>query len=924
MGLSKSMEDEEVLTLAGEVMGTPNYMSPEQIDGANDVDLRADIYSLGATLYHVLTGHMPFQGSSVMDVLRKQAKAELADPRSFKPALSEHCVSLLQIMLAKQREDRQADWATVVTDMDAVLHGRPPTTKLPAAGQSVLIRRGQGGPQAGKLPAATKTPAGLTPKPATGIPAQTDNKTGLWIGVGAVVVGLLVVAGVFVAKQQAEAERVRQREAAAAAARQQAQNEQAQREKQRADLWQVAADFAQANPDAFDQAIGNFTDIQRQCGNTKYEMLARNEIARLHAAKSNAMTKAYAALVSRARVLVEQKDYTAAANIVARYQGPFAADLKVARAILEKRYRTLAAEAQAQLSQAEREQAERRQQTLNAVAEAVLAGEPAKARQLCQPLLAETAPAGDRVLFQRLAASLEQVATADKLLLAAFAAEQDKLQDLTLDGAKMRLRIIGVRGENLQIERPKGVGWVGGEITLAQLALEEKQTRLTGKLEPTAMRLWAGLVLLKASQFDRALEQFKNTGELAAPLQEKMEGARKTLFARALATLPPEEQVRRVLGELKSLNAGFDGRGAHKVENGQVTELVLNADNLTDLAPLAGLKGLRRLSCSGSNAARRGQLASLAPLAGLPLTTLCVSNTLVADCAPLKGMPLTTLYCDGTPLNDLVPLAGLKLVALTCNGTSIRDLAPLEGMPLLMLGCAQTGVTDLTILKTLPVQYLTCDAPLAQQHASLLRGLRTLTTINDAPASNFWATVATTASTERGQPLSREGKLGRANFTVYSPEHVTKATFTIKERPPKDETGKELVFSNVLEKIFFHFHGPNEGGHRWVIWKDEFQFEKGQRYKFTCYMRAPKGLKEEEILYFALTPATSRKEQGVRLNLRGLPENVWVPVQVIFTPEETDVREIQVTLNATQQELDLCDVRLGPAKPGETSGLITP
>jgi hypothetical protein len=139
LGLSKSLV-EPGLTVSSHVMGTPNYMSPEQAEGRLDLDLRADVYSLGATMHHMLTGKVPFGGTGVVEVLRKQITEPLPDPRKFNPEISEHCVQLLEIMLAKNRDKRHASWEAVIGDIDRVMAGVATSLVPLAAGESLLMR----------------------------------------------------------------------------------------------------------------------------------------------------------------------------------------------------------------------------------------------------------------------------------------------------------------------------------------------------------------------------------------------------------------------------------------------------------------------------------------------------------------------------------------------------------------------------------------------------------------------------------------------------------------------------------------------------------------------------------------------------------------------------------------------------------------
>src|SRR5436190_5651065 len=85
LGLAKSTTAmEQSLTQEGLAVGTPYFMSPEQIRGDKDVDIRADLYSLGATLYYLLTGKHPFEGRSAAETMSMHLKEPVPDPRKAK------------------------------------------------------------------------------------------------------------------------------------------------------------------------------------------------------------------------------------------------------------------------------------------------------------------------------------------------------------------------------------------------------------------------------------------------------------------------------------------------------------------------------------------------------------------------------------------------------------------------------------------------------------------------------------------------------------------------------------------------------------------------------------------------------------------------------------------------------------------------
>ncbi|HVY60929.1 MAG TPA: serine/threonine-protein kinase, partial [Planctomycetota bacterium] len=129
LGLAKERGESEQLTMTGMILGTPNYMSPEQALGKKDIDVRSDFYALGITLYEMLTGTVPYKGESALIILNMHVNEPLPDPRELAGGLSDGVVALLRRMTAKRREDRHPDAAALVADCDALLGGRPPASE---------------------------------------------------------------------------------------------------------------------------------------------------------------------------------------------------------------------------------------------------------------------------------------------------------------------------------------------------------------------------------------------------------------------------------------------------------------------------------------------------------------------------------------------------------------------------------------------------------------------------------------------------------------------------------------------------------------------------------------------------------------------------------------------------------------------------
>ena len=141
LGLAKDIKDDSSLTQSGRAVGTPHYMSPEQVRGeVADVDIRTDIYALGGTLYHLVTGKPPFSGETSAVIMSKHLTEMPMPANKMCSDVSEGCAKLIARMMQKKREERIQSPRELIDAIDKVLAGEYLMTTGPARRSARRVR----------------------------------------------------------------------------------------------------------------------------------------------------------------------------------------------------------------------------------------------------------------------------------------------------------------------------------------------------------------------------------------------------------------------------------------------------------------------------------------------------------------------------------------------------------------------------------------------------------------------------------------------------------------------------------------------------------------------------------------------------------------------------------------------------------------
>jgi serine/threonine-protein kinase len=515
LGLARTISVITAESAADEVLGTPAYMSPEQALGEPNLDFRTDVYSLGGLIYHLVTGHMLFEGNPEERIMEMQIGERMPDPIEMNPRLSSGICWLIEKMLAKDRAWRHESWEAVRTDIERVRNRQAPLVKGLPEGSSTIQRSRRRAKAAYGRARGTRRPASIL-----GVLLPLVLAAG---AVGWLVYHQLQAEGRWQripglgprVETPAPVPAVRPGEPAQPRGEPSPQDE----ESQAGERLEAARRWAAENPDQYAQAVERFEAVAADFSGTPQAFLARNEITRMLSEKQQAVDTVMAALDAEAERSAQEARFDKAIRLYQTYGGRFSAETAGTRAERVKQLRMRQQRAEDENLKREWHRIQALRSLVENVVTAVLAGETASAVASVEQALQDPRLEAHADEFRRLRRVLEEAEKGDERIMASFREQEGNDVTVYLRTGRTRVRIVRVHGSTVEALEERNVGTAVAQRRLTfgpdDLTSGERLARLGAEGVPGAA-LARGLMAFKARSYALAKEYFGTTDPLIA------------------------------------------------------------------------------------------------------------------------------------------------------------------------------------------------------------------------------------------------------------------------------------------------------------------------------------------------------------------------------------------------------------------------
>jgi len=515
LGLARTISTMTAAADTDEVMGTPAYMSPEQVQGRQDLDCRADIYSLGAMLYHLVTGRMLFEGADDDDVMRKQICDTVDDPMDINPQLSKGICWLIERMTAKDVEFREDGWDAVRADIVRVRRGLLPLGRPLPDGHSTVRRSAKRTPGNYNRVVAFQKAALSSYHPIT---------RGLVMGVAVLLVLLTFLlwdegcTRPVVVPSSAQSPRPVSANPPPAVTStvtpvSPAEISETEEEKALGRRFKYLQKWMSTHPGRYWEAIAQFRTLAEESVGSRYALLARQEALRLEKERETVIDTTMASLNGRVAALVDAGELSSAIELLDAYDGPVALETKETRRELADDLRLRAAAQRKQKAIASNEEKARVKEGIDGIIAAIYHNDVAGALELLDALEYGPGFGKHAHAIAEIRSILQAVNGMDATILDSFSADVGRTISVRLNSGSKNVTVEsvgdGVVSCQLMTQAGRGIS-VSIQFGVDDLTTVERLKRMGSDSEP-AVALAKGLMALESKAIPYAEKYFRQT-----------------------------------------------------------------------------------------------------------------------------------------------------------------------------------------------------------------------------------------------------------------------------------------------------------------------------------------------------------------------------------------------------------------------------